>query len=78
MYKAMQWRKKARGAAPPDTYSEEYAPKDVYAYVHDRNGKVAQLAGIESAVHEMPASKTISEMHAATPDKTSGNDISRL
>jgi hypothetical protein len=78
MYKAMQWRKKARGAAPPYTYSEEYAPKDVYAYVHDRNSKVAQLAGIESAVHEMPASKTISEMHAATPDKTSGNDISRL
>jgi hypothetical protein len=65
MYKAMQWRKKARSAAPVCEVPEEYTPKEVYGYRYE--GKAAQLPGVESAVHEMPETKAVSELYATGP-----------
>jgi hypothetical protein len=65
MYKATQWRKKARSAAPVYEAPGEYAPKEVYGYRY--GGKAAQLPGVESAVYEMPEARAVSELHATTP-----------
>jgi tetrahydrodipicolinate N-succinyltransferase len=65
IHNAMQWRKRARLAAPVYEVPDEYAPKEVYGYLYEGNS--AQLPGMESAVHEMPGTKIISELHAASP-----------
>lgn len=79
LYKALQWRTRAQGAAPPYSYPEElaYAPAEVYR--HQQEPKLAQLAAGESTVHEMPGSGgDTPEMRVTSPDATHEQTASRF
>ncbi|CAO2649748.1 Nn.00g010400.m01.CDS01 [Neocucurbitaria sp. VM-36] len=77
IYKALQWRKTAHAAAPSYTYPEELACAPAEVYQYRQEPKLAQLAGMESTVHEMPGSKDTSETCIASPDATQGQAVLR-
>ena len=63
--KAMRWRKQVRAIVPSYSGPVEEPTKEAYQYNLD-GGSVQQLSGLESQVHELHTSGSISELHVVT------------